>query len=214
MIALPLHLGDLLLEIPQAAPDPPPLDLDLLLARPAPGSDSAALAVVVPGADQAGQEVVQLGRLHLEASLVGPRVLGEDVEDQLGPVDDPGFQLPLQVSLLTGAQIFVADQQVIDLRLAQRLQVVELALADEERGIDLRAPLHLGADHLATGGAGQVGQLGQLHGQCLRRGPGQLDGDEVGTLGAGFGRDQIGRPFRRSSASSSRLSGAVTESRK
>jgi hypothetical protein len=141
-------------------------------------------------------------------------VLSEDVEDQLRPVDHPGLELLLEVALLARAQVLVADQQVVGVRLPERFQLFDLALADEERWVDLRPPLDPCSDDLAAGGAGQVGQLRELLGERLERDPGQLNPDEVGPLGAGFGRDQTFRPFRRSRASSSRLSGAVTESRK
>ena len=36
---------------------------------------------------QARQPVLELGELHLELAVPGARVLGEDVEDQLGAVD-------------------------------------------------------------------------------------------------------------------------------
>ena len=55
LLALALDVADLLFQVPQPAPDAPPLDLDLLLAGTAAGTDPAALAVVVPGADEARQ---------------------------------------------------------------------------------------------------------------------------------------------------------------
>src|SRR4030095_6085034 len=52
-------------------------------------SGTAAEALeVLPHAAHAREVVLELRQLDLELALRGPRVLGEDVEDQLGPVDD------------------------------------------------------------------------------------------------------------------------------
>ena len=115
--------------------------------------------VVVPGADQPWQQVVELCRLDLQPSLVGASVLGEDVEDQLGPVDHARLELALQVALLARAQVLVADQEVVGFRLPQLPQLVHLALSDEEGGIDLGPALDVGRHDLTAGRPGQVRQL-------------------------------------------------------
>src|SRR5207249_11069739 len=113
LVTLSPHVLQLLLQVAQALSNPTPLDLDLSLTGAAAGADAAHLAVVVVGADEARKQVVELRRLDLEAALSGARVLREDVEDQLGPIDDPRPQLPLEVALLPRAQVLVADQEVV-----------------------------------------------------------------------------------------------------
>jgi hypothetical protein len=80
---------------------------------------------------------MELRSFDLQAALVGSSMLGEDVEDQLGPVDNPGLELLLEVALLARAQVLVADQKVVGVRLPESLQLFDLALADEERRVDL-----------------------------------------------------------------------------
>src|SRR6185437_9758344 len=100
-------------EVLHALADAPPLDLDLLLtettAGPHPTSPAADLTVIGVGADEARHQVVQTRRLDLEAAFVRACVLGEDLEDDLGPVHHPGLQLQLEVALLAGRQVLVAD---------------------------------------------------------------------------------------------------------
>src|SRR5690606_39327246 len=63
---------------------------------------------------QAGEEVAQLRQLHLRLALPAARVLGEDVQDQGGAVDDLGLDILLQVAQLTRSQLAVADSRVRD----------------------------------------------------------------------------------------------------
>ncbi len=69
--------------------DAPPVHLELGLAG-APGADPAAEAArgLAPIPASRGKRY-ELRQLHLELALFGPGPLGEDVEDQLGPVDAP-----------------------------------------------------------------------------------------------------------------------------
>src|SRR5207237_9848189 len=143
----------------QPAPDSAPLHLDLLLTGTAARADAAHLAVVVVGADQPGQEVAELGGLDLEATLAGPGMLREDVQDQLGPVHHADAELLLEVALLTRAQVLVADDQVVAQLLAAVADLGHLAATHEQAGLDLVAPLHLARDHVAAGGTGQLGEL-------------------------------------------------------
>jgi len=93
----------LLRELCQASPqkrDPParnpPVGLELALtgaAGPDPGAEGARAAPetleVLPHPAHPRQVVLELGELDLELPLSRDGVLREDVEDQLGAVDDP-----------------------------------------------------------------------------------------------------------------------------
>src|SRR5262249_19595090 len=139
--ALHADLRDLTIQVTHAFANPPALDFDLLLAEPASRPHSptppADLPVVRVGADQAGQQVVQPRRFDLEAALVSTGVLGEDLEDDLGAIEDTRLDRQLQVALLARAQVFVGDDEVIapfELELAKR---VHLAHTDQVRRVDL-----------------------------------------------------------------------------
>jgi hypothetical protein len=157
--------------------------------------------------------MVQARCFDLQPALVGPRVLGEDLEDDLGPVEHTNLELELEVALLSRAQVVVADDQIectLELELAQ---LVQLAHADEVGGVDSRASLDVGADDVGAGRPREIGQLGHLLANQFRRRSRQQQPDQVCPL-ARRPRDQSLSRRRRAIASSRRASGAVTESRK
>ena len=89
-------------------------------------------------------------------------MLGEDVEDQLRAVHHPELQLGLQIALLPGAQVLVADEQVAAPGRELVSEFCHLALAHVEGGLDLLSALDLLPHHLRAGGAGQLFELGHL----------------------------------------------------
>ena len=100
--------------------DPAPVGLDLGLTgatatdAAAAGADPAtglAGEVATPAA-QPLHQVLQLGQLDLRLALLGLRVLGEDVEDQRGAVDDLDLDPVLEVAQLAGRELAVADDGV------------------------------------------------------------------------------------------------------
>jgi hypothetical protein len=113
------HARDVLLQPGDTRPQPPPVGLDLGLARTA-GADAAAAghpAAGLPGqrlapAAQPGQHVLQLGQLDLGLALPAARMLGEDVQDQRGPVDDLDLHHAFQVAQLARGELAVADHRV------------------------------------------------------------------------------------------------------
>lgn len=143
-----------------------------------------------------------------------PRMLGEDLQDDLGPVEHTRFELELEVALLARAQVLVANDEVeLTLRshVAQRLH---LAHAEEVGRVDLGPTLHVRAHDFGPGRARQVGQLGHLIPDGFGAGTKKEHPYEVCPLFGQAGRDQIASFLRRVMASSIRASGAVTESRK
>src|SRR5713226_6065563 len=106
--------------------------------------------------------MMQLRRLHLQAAFLGAGALSEDVQDQLGAVDHLDVELFLQVALLARGELFVEDEQVEVSLVLQRVQRLDLALADEERGIGFLPPLGIGAEHDHAGRLGQLAQLEHL----------------------------------------------------
>ena len=78
--------------------------LELALARAARADPAAEPLEVLPHAAHAREVVLELRELDLELALGAPRVLGEDVEDQLRPVDDAGAEGVLERSLLRRAR--------------------------------------------------------------------------------------------------------------
>ena len=113
--------------------DPPAhqaaVGLELRLSR-APGADPATEALQVrPLTGQPGQQVLVLRQLYLEPSLPSLGPPPEDVQDQRGTVQDlDGLKRVLQLPLLVGGQLVVANQGVDALALGQEPQLLELTL--------------------------------------------------------------------------------------
>ena len=85
---------------------------------------------MLPHAAHARQVVLELRELDLELALGADRVLGEDVEDQLRAVDDARRERVLERALLGRVELVVDDQHVGAAVGVERLQLLELALAD------------------------------------------------------------------------------------
>ena len=117
-----------------------------------------------PHAAHARKVVVELRQLHLELSLGGHGVLGEDVEDQLRAVDDAHAELVLEPALLARVEVVVDDDRLGLLLLDGRLHLGELALADERARIGRGAMLDDLAHRLDARGAHELGDLVQLVG--------------------------------------------------
>jgi hypothetical protein len=121
-------------ELPHAGADRAPVGLQLGLAR-SPGADTAAEALeVLPLPDQPRHQVGQLRQLHLQLALARACSLGEDVEDQRGPVDDLQTQALAQVPLLHGRQRVVGDEEVGRESTGRLADLLHLSAAKVERG--------------------------------------------------------------------------------
>jgi len=108
---------------------------------------------------QAGQQVLQLGQLDLRLTFPALRVLGEDVQDERGAVDDLHLGALLQVSQLRRGELAVADHRVGAGGQHGRPQVIHLAAADVGRRIGSAAALDQPFEHLRAGRLGQGRQL-------------------------------------------------------
>ena len=90
----------------------PAVILQLLLTGAA-RADAAA----EPGKQRAApsksrKQIGQLGQFDLQLAFPAPSAACKNIQDQLGPVDHPQVQLPLQVAQLGGRKIVVEDDHV------------------------------------------------------------------------------------------------------
>ena len=142
----------------------PAVRLQLRFAR-AQGSDAATLALQVgPHLGEPGDEVLELGDLHLQLGLAGARLAGEDVQDQAGAVQDEPLRQFLQALGLSGRQVVVEHDLVDVVRFAEFGQLAHLPLAQEGGGIEGRAVLHQHPRDLGARGEGEPLQLGEMLG--------------------------------------------------
>jgi hypothetical protein len=101
---------------------------------------------------EARQHVLELRQLHLEPCFARARAPREDVEDQLGAVHHLDPELLLEIPHLRGGEVVVEDRDVGIVLLGGGLELCELALPDEGRGVDRAAPLHHAVEHASAGG--------------------------------------------------------------
>ncbi len=137
-LALTTHRRASRLGLVKAAPEgrdavacEPPVGLDLRLARSA-GADAAVDAAgsqsleVRPEPAHAREVVLELCQLHLQLALGRVGMVGEDVEDDRGAIDDRHAQRLLEVALLARQQLVVAGHQVGVASSTARLSSVSL----------------------------------------------------------------------------------------
>jgi hypothetical protein len=162
------HRGDVAAQLGHAVADPAPVQLDLGLTRAAATDADAARGATtdLPGqrltpSAQAREQVGQLGQLDLCLAVPGAGVLGEDVEDQRGPVDHLDLELVLELTQLAGRELAVTDHGVRADGTDGVAELGDLAGADERGGVGAAAALDHAVEDLRTGGLGEAGELGQ-----------------------------------------------------
>jgi hypothetical protein len=129
------------------------VEFDLLFARAAAHAGAAGLAFQVrPAPHQPRAEVLQAGQLDLQLAFVAARALREDLQDQQGAVVDRQAEVALEVALLRRAERLVEQHLGGAVLLGQRLDLVGLALADEQRGVGRLALGGDAGDGLQAGG--------------------------------------------------------------
>src|SRR6478672_2451679 len=161
------QLLELLAQLGDPGVDAATVGLDLRLTGAAAtdavtaGGATAGLAreVATPAAE-ALLHVLKLRQLDLRLALLALRVLGEDVEDQRGAVDDLDLDLVLEVAQLAGGELPVADHGVGAGGLDDLADRLDLAAADEGRRVGRLAALEDRLEHLGAGGLGERGELG------------------------------------------------------
>src|SRR4051794_1243209 len=167
-VAGALHVGQLAAQLGDLGVDPAPVGLDLGLTG-ATAADAAAVRAdpttglageVATPAAQALLHVVELGQLDLRLALLALRVLGEDVEDQRGAVDDLDLELVLEVAQLARGEVAIQDHGVGAGGADDLAEALDLAAADVRRRVGLVAALVDRVEDLRAGGLGEGGQLG------------------------------------------------------
>jgi hypothetical protein len=95
---------------------------------------------------------LQPGQLDLQLALMAARALAEDFKDEQRPVVDREIQMALQVALLAGLSAWSKRISLAPSLLGQGLDLVGLALADEQRGIRCLALADDACDRLQARG--------------------------------------------------------------
>ena len=131
-------------------------------ARPS-GATAGLSGQVGPGSGQARKAILVLGQFNLHDAFAGARVLGENVQNQCGPVNhlDVFGHRRFQDALLAGRQFRVENDNA-DAGLRDRFgQLGDLAFANQGGGVRGLHALTQACDHVNAGRVGQQLQLGQ-----------------------------------------------------
>ena len=156
LAASPSHGLELSREAGNAESDSPPVGLQLGFAR-----SSGADARAEPRQRRADprksrKEILELRQLDLQLALSCPRPRREDVQDELGAIDDPSREHPLEIAQLPGCELVVEHDEVRFGFLYGASQRLGLSSTEEQRRVGLgpllNRPIHdrrPGSDHQA-----------------------------------------------------------------
>lgn len=140
-------------------PGSPPADLKLRLSRASstdPSRKPGEAGVLFP---ETGQQVSELRQFHLDLAFPAQGMLGKNIEDQLGTIDDAHLRKTGNGAGLTARQILIEDNQVGTALQGRDDQFLEFALSHNEAGMDVGPALDDLVEYLDPGGFGQLLQL-------------------------------------------------------
>jgi succinyl-diaminopimelate desuccinylase len=188
-VALPAELAQPFAKERDASPREAPVRFELRLAGAA-GADSGAETAgaaaepleVLPHAPHTREVVFELRKLDLELSLGADGMLGEDVEDQLGSIDDPRLEGVLERPLLGGAQLGVDEQHLRACVAVLLFQLFDLSLAHVRARVGKAPMLDNPAHGLDSGRPCELFELRELIGSV---GAGSEHSKHEPTLGLG-----------------------------
>src|SRR5262249_46240600 len=129
-VALAAQLPQPLAQLHDPATCEAPVRLELRLTRAARADAAAEPLEVLPHAPHPREVVLELCKFNLKLPLGAHGVLGEDVEDQLRPVDDACLKSVLERALLRRAELVVDDEHLRPGVPVCPFQLLELSLAD------------------------------------------------------------------------------------
>ena len=148
----------------------------------------------------------QLGQFDLHLAFVTLRALGEDVEDQRGPVDDVDLQAPFEIALLRRRERVVEDDQVGSVGRDPRRDLVDFAGTDEGRRVGALPP---GRDGRVGIRAGRPDEQGQFVETRLRIASTEVDRNEQcflqGARAVGDDPARVRRPLEATIATTAAL---------
>ena len=155
----PGYAFELFTEIRNSATDHAPIRFELGLpgtSKPQPPTDTGKVG---PHSLQPGQQVLKLRQFDLHLGFARTSTGGEDVENELGTIQDPNTEAILEGLALRRCELVVEDYEIRFGASHALPKLIDLALPDVEAwmgGVDSLAD---DVDDLTTGGVSQPGQL-------------------------------------------------------
>ena len=164
-----------------ARPNAPPVGFELGFTGTSRADAAAQSRKRRAGTSQPGQQVLQLGQLHLQLALFGPGPPRENVENELRAVDDLAAKGRFEMAHLRRGQLAVEDDDVDVQFGAGGGDHVDLAAAEKGRGIRLGPFLQHAQDDRC---ARRFGQAAQFVERAFGIEPLRASGDETDERGA------------------------------
>jgi len=187
--------GEFALEVGDAVADEAAVLLELRFAFTAEGALAALAGEVGPGAGEARERIFLAGERDLEHGLPGVGALGENLEDDLLPVDDGEVGEFFPVALLSGRKVVVEDDEIGGVGPGLGGEFLRLAAAEEKRRRGLAQGDERGAGDAEAEIFHQLTQLVQQFPSFTRRHLRRLHADQKGAREAGFGFEKFGHGF-------------------
>ena len=142
---------EVLLEPLDLIADQPAVGFELSFAGTARADRALHAFEVRPLTGQPRQQVLMLGERDLDRAFAGSRALRKDIQNQRGAVDDLAVESFLEIALLGGRELVVADHDGGAEVVAHGGDLLNLALADPGARVGVRAPLdHARERHRAS----------------------------------------------------------------
>jgi len=137
--------------------NPAPVGFKLGFARTARADSAAQSGHGRAVASQTGQKIIQLRQLDLQLAFAGSRAPREDVENQLGPIENLHVQSFLQITLLRGSKLLIEHDHRRIVKVHLRLELVDFTGTDQGGRIGARAGLDGAIRHARPSSGGQDG---------------------------------------------------------
>ena len=141
--------------------DFPPIGFKLGFTGTARADAAAELRHLHAAPGQTRQHVLQLRQFHLQLAFPRARVPRKNVEDQLRAVDHPPLDDFFDIALLRSSQIVIEEKQVGIHGRGRARNFLQLACADQSRGIGPVATLQNFTDNFRARASRQCAQFSQ-----------------------------------------------------
>lgn len=112
-----------------------------------------------PFPGQTREKVLELSVLDLQLAFARACPLGEDIEDELGSIDNAGIELGFDVTELRGAELIVENDKIRLAGFDSSGEFFEFAFADEMGSVGHVANLCVDIDDLRPGAGGERAKL-------------------------------------------------------
>jgi hypothetical protein len=142
--------------------DEPAIRFQLCFAGPAHANPATEFLEVSPQSRQSRQRILQLRKLHLHLRFGRARTRRENVENELGAIDDALVQHPFEILALRGGQLVIEHDQRRTTILDELAELLDLARTEIRGRIGTLELLRQRCDDSRTSRVGETGELFEM----------------------------------------------------